>query len=535
MRGRIVCLTSVLLFVLAIAPTAHACSCFAGDPRERLEAADGAFIGVLLSRDPPAVVGDSGQTTTYHFRVDERFKGDLGETVDVESASNGAACGFEVQPGQKMGFFIDREGGTWHGGLCGQIDPDDLRKAAKPLPPPDGTGDLAFLLGGGFGEARTLGLDASGKTLQYGYGAGDTLLASVCPGSRFAVEIAQGDGGPPFPSKLAVRDLETFEVVRETALRELPARTVTGRSGEPTEERSLSPRAVSCRSQAGDDAVVFATNVDSGEERTIARIVRVRGSEESVVWEGTGSAAALPADRGSALVGTTTSKLIEVDLASGAVRDLAKIPGVPGLDLALSPDHRRLAALAQNESDDYPDQHAFVADLRTGAVKDVMVRDKRQMVWISNDRLAAVPGGGDSEEVVVFDAALERVTKWTGWNAATTICVNGTLYGAGWGKLTSAPALKGGVKQLRTFDSPEVYELVAVPPRSAEPEAAAAPGAEPTSSPSPAPVATSTPVAFAPPESEPVDDSSPVGPAVALGVSAVALGAGAFLWRRRSI
>src|SRR5688572_25163810 len=78
-----------------------ACSCAHGDPRDRLDGSDAAFIGRLIHREEPTPgpggAYDSGSKVTYRFRVDERVKGDLGETVDVESPNSGASCGFEAR------------------------------------------------------------------------------------------------------------------------------------------------------------------------------------------------------------------------------------------------------------------------------------------------------------------------------------------------------------------------------------------------------------------------------------------------------
>ncbi len=526
MKRRVLSFLGVLLIVLALAPAAHACSCFRGDPRTQLEQADGAFIGKLQSVDPAP---PNAFTTTYHFAVDEVFKGNIGDTVDVESSTNGASCGFEVQRGQQMGFFLQREGSTWTGGLCGQIAPDELRKAAAPYPKPDGAGSLALLVGGRWGEVRTLGLDGQGKTLSYGKGDGWTKDLAVCPGSRVAAEVARTFNADTDVRRvhLVLRDLETFGGIRKVLLEGLDA---AGSGHYPLEVTALS-----CRSSSGDDVVLYAANNEADQTEATGKLVRVTPEGQAVLWEGgLGGEAAIAASGTKAYIATRTDKLIEVDLASRAVRDIAKTKGVLTSGPVLSPDGRRVAMLQPREGG------VDLYDVRTGAVTTNKDAKGYRMVWVSDDRLVVTgtPDGG----VVVLDAALERVGSWVGWTADKVIDVDGTLYGTNWeGQLVSAPALKGPMKLLRTFDSPELDVIAAVPPKAPEPSPApeteapgpaktTAPTAEPTLGPTP------SPAAFAAPTSEPAEPTgSSAIPAAALGVSALALGGAAFVWRRRSV
>jgi hypothetical protein len=174
MRGRRGGLLAALILLFSAIPVspAHACTCAArGDPRERLAAADGAFIGNLVSRRETGPLGSiisTGRDVIYTFEVAEAFKGDIGRQVEVHSAASGASCGFEVPPGEPIGVLLEGGNGTWRSGLCGQIEPDKLRTAAAPLPAPDGQPPAALVVGGGFGEARLLVLDRHARTLAYG-------------------------------------------------------------------------------------------------------------------------------------------------------------------------------------------------------------------------------------------------------------------------------------------------------------------------------------------------------------------------------
>jgi hypothetical protein len=524
MRVRVVSsVFGAFLAVLAFAPVAQACSCAAADPRDRLDDAAGAFIGRLVSRDPAP---QDAHSTTYHFKVDEVFKGDIGSTVDVESSTNGASCGFEVAPGEQMGFLLERSGAQWHGGLCGQIDPEELRGAAKPLPAPDGTGPLTFLIGGSFGEMRTIGLDAQGRTLKYGTGGGHVIDASVCPGSRFAVEVVSGYGTAH--AKLAIRDLETFEVVRDIPLDSLDVEN----------EGTLYPAEVTCRDGTAEDVLLLAR--DDGQDLSRSRLMRFRRGEPNRLWEGHGGSGALPASGQHAYL-AGYKEILEIDISTKETRRVADVPAstTAPSSVTLSPDAKSLAVRTSKGAE----QRGHVIDIASGTMTSVDFGDDvtggpRAMIWASDVRIVAYTGGGDTEELTVFDRSLKKIASWTGWYTSEAFIVGETIYGVGWGKVYSAPYMTGPVKKIRTFDSPETYALTYVPPRPAPatPAPASTPEATPTSEPSAEPSAepTATPASFSAPTSEPSAPTSSAVPAVAVGSSALALAAGAIALRRRT-
>ena len=174
---------------------ARACSCAREDPRTVLARADAAFVGTLLERREGRPARSSADPVTLVFRVLESVKGRLGSTVEVVTAASGASCGVEARIGQTIGLFLERVGGVWQSNLCRQVSPSELRAAARPLPRPDGRGPVAFLVGGRFGPARTLALDAQGRTLAYGRGEGESLMVSVCPGGRRVAEVVRAGRG----------------------------------------------------------------------------------------------------------------------------------------------------------------------------------------------------------------------------------------------------------------------------------------------------------------------------------------------------
>lgn len=121
-----------------------ACSCAVGDPGSALAESDAAFVGRLVSKEAPKGEGggmfSSGEQVTYRFSVERSVKGELGKTVDVEAAVEGASCGIEAAPGQRIGLLLYGSKAQWTSNLCSQMDPDVLIRGAGPPPKPDGTG-----------------------------------------------------------------------------------------------------------------------------------------------------------------------------------------------------------------------------------------------------------------------------------------------------------------------------------------------------------------------------------------------------------
>ncbi len=101
-------------------------------PRQRLDAADAAFVGRVVSTRP-AAPRDGVRELVYVFTVDSAVKGDLGATVEVTSPADGASCGFELERDEATGILLrsDPDGEGWVSGLCGQIAVGELIEASE--------------------------------------------------------------------------------------------------------------------------------------------------------------------------------------------------------------------------------------------------------------------------------------------------------------------------------------------------------------------------------------------------------------------
>ena len=130
-RSLLLCALLAATFMVGTGP-AWACSCVPPNARQLLAEMDGAFVGELVARkDPTGFPMGGSDTSVFTFRVTESFKGNLGELVDVESSSYGASCGLEVTEGEQIGLFLEKEPERWTSLLCLQVEPQDLRAAAK--------------------------------------------------------------------------------------------------------------------------------------------------------------------------------------------------------------------------------------------------------------------------------------------------------------------------------------------------------------------------------------------------------------------
>jgi hypothetical protein len=150
---------------------ACACSCVAPDADAYLERFDGAFIGRLVEKREVDRGGiwRTIDPAVYVFRVEAVAKGDLPQTLHVISAVSGASCGLEVPKDERIGLFLEREGGEWRSSLCLQVAAADLEQAAE-----DAGFDLRQPLAG------TNGTDDGGSStgpLLLAAGAGVFLLA----------------------------------------------------------------------------------------------------------------------------------------------------------------------------------------------------------------------------------------------------------------------------------------------------------------------------------------------------------------------
>ena len=446
-----------ILVVLPIQP-AKACSCFYGDPRDRFQEAEGAFIGTFVESHPVEPnPSSSGADTIYTFLLDEELKGEIGEpggTVEVHAPLSGASCGIEATPGEQYGLYLEvrASDGKWTSSLCSQVSPETMREGASPLPAPTSEGPVRLVAGGSFGDMQTMVLDAQGRTVGYGGGDQDVTQVAGCRGSARILEIARTWPEPPI---LFVRDLSSLEVVDTV---ELPF----GKGKRFT--RNLSITGLRCLSEDGRRSVVFATNW--GEPEAKSALLRIDGDDVEVLNEGTARSATIDDDHAYLQQGRWGRRLTSVSLRNGSERFVARLPKVFSGELALSPDGSTLAGIAYPQWSDADEKAArlYTVEPATGRMRMESLgtgeRDAH-VLWLSDSRIVMFVAYPDASRV--FDVRLRERNRFGRWEAHQTVIVDDTAYGIDWeGRLLKVELPNGTPEVARRLPSPVVYDLATV-------------------------------------------------------------------------
>jgi hypothetical protein len=99
---------------------AYACTCAPFDADRALASSDAAVVASVVERR------EIGGRAILVLDVERRLKGPVGDRLEVATSLDSAACGVAGEPGRRVGLFLQREGETWHGTLCGQAEPEML-------------------------------------------------------------------------------------------------------------------------------------------------------------------------------------------------------------------------------------------------------------------------------------------------------------------------------------------------------------------------------------------------------------------------
>ena len=126
MRGLAVLLSAVVV-PLTFAARAAAFDCPNTPVEERLEAADVAFVGTLVSQRPARELPGE---RIYRFDVEQRVKGTLGTAVEVRSEPLVDVEDTPVPVGADVGVLATTERGALVTSSCGLSDPAALLAGA---------------------------------------------------------------------------------------------------------------------------------------------------------------------------------------------------------------------------------------------------------------------------------------------------------------------------------------------------------------------------------------------------------------------
>jgi hypothetical protein len=157
-RVRLTVAGLVATAALVAAASAGACTCAPVDLERDLPLADGAFVGTVLEQREPA----GGQRVVL-FRVEQVYKGDIVNRVEVTTPRDSAACGLDAQVGERLGLLLERDGEDWRAGLCSLVEPAAFLELTdvedRTLPPLNWGGvvvGVLVLAAGGFFLVRRL-------------------------------------------------------------------------------------------------------------------------------------------------------------------------------------------------------------------------------------------------------------------------------------------------------------------------------------------------------------------------------------------
>jgi hypothetical protein len=116
---------AIALAGIVVAGDAYACTCLPVDLERDLPGADGAFVGTVLERrePPPAAIQSSAAPVTLVFRVEQVYKGEIENRIEVVTARESVSCGVATGVGQRTGLLLERKGGVWRSSLCSQVEP----------------------------------------------------------------------------------------------------------------------------------------------------------------------------------------------------------------------------------------------------------------------------------------------------------------------------------------------------------------------------------------------------------------------------
>jgi hypothetical protein len=112
----------------ALAPPAagQRIDCPATPLEDRIESAEAAFVGRLLSERP----GDDGGRRVYRFVVDQRVKGPIGREIELEAPRLTDVEGTPLERDVAVGVLATRDGAAWVTASCSLTDAGALLSTA---------------------------------------------------------------------------------------------------------------------------------------------------------------------------------------------------------------------------------------------------------------------------------------------------------------------------------------------------------------------------------------------------------------------
>ena len=437
---------AVIMFVIAAflistyPQTARACSC-AGpiDLRKAIDESEAAFVGTLIDKRDTGQ-GQFGDESIYVFEVETWVKGDLGDRIEVVSASSGASCGLEFFDGDRTGAFLRMENGELRSSLCEQVDADALLAAASgPVISQTGIGHL--LVGNGWSNPGLTVLDESGATVTELTPRGEpepftgTTQLEPCPGSRFAVQLVS--------EQAHVWDLRTLTISASYhAVSETGDMWVTTISCRNDEASSLFAVA---RSESGASLYELVPEWD--------KIIDLPGE----TWH-------ICTSYVIAQMGHENDPTL-VDIETGAQTRIHETPpgALQAINVAPHPSEERLAMLETRFSGEGPvESTLFILDTAGQTIESYEIPwESYSPTWVDDDRLLVQAYDFDDWQRsfgYVFDTSTGDTRVIDGWRGTDPVADGSMIY-----------ASDGGDVVVASLDTGQVDRLVTLPTQSAGP------------------------------------------------------------------
>lgn len=423
---------------------AHGCSCATpSDLNEWVDQSEAVFVGRMVDRVEAGQDPFGGPTAIYVFEVETWVKGDLGDTIEVHSAADGAGCGFEFwDPDMRTGAAIWEEAGVLNGGLCSQVDADALL-AAMEGPTMSETGVPKLIVANGWTSTRLTVLDENGhhvtelrppiEDVEWS----GTQKIDICPGEGYFLQMTE--------AVVVIWDMLTLESV---ATHELP------------QSQTQWPSDVSCRTEdASSIWVVFGGELDSslveivGEPATLIDIPGVNGviGTDFVVFQSDHNGDA-----------------IRLDLETGEETALTENApnSIVGISAAPHPSKSVVAVLETR----YPENGRANSEItvfdEAGEVQTTyeVQGEGYWPVWLDENRLAVSAQVWDGNDVDitahVFDVSTGSVKIVEGWTGNNMVADDGLLVGVDGGTIVTADLASGELTQLVTIASQQAGPIV---------------------------------------------------------------------------
>jgi hypothetical protein len=254
---------------------------------------------------------------------------------------------------------------------------------------------------------------------------GATVAAfSVCPGGRRVAEVVDSGSG----YVVTIRDLPTLRFVRRQPVTAVHAEEIA------------------CVNESGDQLAVFFSDTAAR-----GRLTRVTPRSATTIWRGKAFHMSFWKHLAYAQVlhraGTT---LVAVDLRNGGAKKLGTVPVAGAYQLVPNSAGTRLAGDAFEEGCRIRCYRFVLIDVerRPIAARTILLPTQCCGLarWLRDGRIAYVRG----ERILVYDAALRRSARVSGWSAISTAVLGSRLVGVGrFGKLLRVELPSGRIDVVR--------------------------------------------------------------------------------------